>query len=82
VSQWEIRISEGGWAKTAKEKAGKNKCDEEEKERKILCPAYFFSTTSSLAMLALPALCLPLNPAQRHVLSTSVNLIVAESSIL
>jgi len=56
----EERTSEGGGAKTAKEKAGKNKCDEEEKERKILRPAYLFSTTSSLAMLPLSSLCLPL----------------------
>jgi len=59
VGQWEIRTSEDGGAKTAKEKAGKNKCDEQEKERKTLYPAYLFSTTSSLAMLALPSFCLP-----------------------
>jgi hypothetical protein len=81
VSQWEIHTSEGGGAKTAKEEAGKNKCDEE-KERKILHPAYLFSTTSSLVMLALPSLCLLLTHPQRNLLSTSVNLNVADSSTL
>jgi len=82
VSQWELRTSDGDGDKTAKEKAGKNKRDEKEKERKILYPAYLFSTTSSLAMLALPALCLPLTRPQRHFLSTSVNLTAADSSTL
>jgi hypothetical protein len=74
VSRWEVRTSEGGGTNTAKEKAGKNKCDEKEKERKILYPTYLFSTTSSFAMLALSALFLPLTHPERHVFSTSVNL--------